>query len=225
MLESNISKTPRWDVETYRFDSLTASFEHSIRLLPHEVKLALGNLSFFKDNFWENFAIPLLVDNPSNLITEEGDSQNFALWRDAEEKYLPILEVLWSRGLLERTVIRFEDKNLTFYKMHSALRPFARQQITVERQNIAMDGYFRVLRLLMRHAYPLGILANPVIALISKQSLFDLIEFAKIRNDIDGLNMQFKSAFILAQFGKLDDALNIYQHILNELDRFDIGKG
>ena len=199
-LQTFLPKASDQWTEQDRHESLGACFSFSMDNLPKneegkKLQVAISRLSVFIAFFVDFTAAPVLENRfPEN--EEEGDKAT------ANTKI--ILHALWERGLLERATIASAKESFFLYRLHPALRHFAKINLTDAA--MVQENYRQSMDYLACMAED-QIAKNPLMAQIVLRSVPDLLSAAELKSDKDASSMQFRVSKLLDQFGLDDDAL------------------
>ncbi|MEW5940431.1 MAG: tetratricopeptide repeat protein, partial [Chloroflexota bacterium] len=203
-LQTFLPKASDQWTEQQRHESLGACFAFSMDNLPkteegEELRIALSRLSVFVA-----FFAPAVVSSVIANKWIEAKEEREALIENAEK----ISHALWERGLLERAVIPLEDKNFYLYRLHPALRFFARECLTDAESVI--ENYWKSMSQFSAFAEE-QISKSPLMAQIALYTTSDLLVVAESKSDEDAASMQFRVSKIFWQFGLYDDALRLLE--------------
>ncbi len=148
-LQSHLPKARDKWTEEDRHESLRASFDFTMNKLAQtsdgeELQTALSKLSVFIAFFVDFTAAPVL----ENTMFEKVESDE--KFEQIQSEVNRTLYALWERSLLERTLLPIENKNIPLYRLHPALRIFAKaNQINTE---LVQEYYWRSMKMLARIA-------------------------------------------------------------------------
>lgn len=204
-LESHLPKARDKWTEEDRHESLRASFDYTMNNFSKtddgkELQNVLSRLS----KFIAFFSPPFI----SAVIENEWAGTEHELQKQAEyaEK---ITGVLWERGLLERIVLVLPDNTLELYRIHFALRFFAKERLT--NAEIVEELKRKSARLFIVYAKE-AVAKSPLIAQITLHALPDFLTLAKLNNNLNDALLQYSLGRILEQFGQYDTALQILKN-------------
>ena len=191
----------KWTEED-RHESLRASFDFSMSNLlktkeGKELQIALSRLSVFIAFFADFIAAPVLQDHvPEN-------NEEFEQMRPQVNS---TLHALWERGLLERTTLPFfEEEDYYLYRLHPALRVFAREHLADVDTNAVQENYWQSM-INLASIVEEQRTKDPVVSQIALRSIPDLVYAAESRNDRDAAHMQFWIGKLLRQFGMYNES-------------------
>jgi tetratricopeptide (TPR) repeat protein len=203
-LETFLPKASDQWTEQERHESLGVCFAFSMDNLPKneegkKLQVAISRLSVFTAFFFGFVAIPIV----ENRVPESEEEQKLA-----QVQTDSILHALWERGLLERATLALPDENFYFYRLHPALRFFARDRLTdvetvTENYWESMSNFARIVDEQRTK--------NPLTAQVALRIVPDLLDAAESRNDKDSAVMQYRVGVLLKQFSLYDDALRLLE--------------
>ncbi len=217
-LQSFLPKARDKWTEENRHESLRASFDFTMNNLVKTeagkiLQIALSRLSLFIAFFEPAVTAPVIA----NKWYETDDE-----FEDQSENAVKTIHALWERGLLERDAIEFEEQNVYLYRLHPALRVFARERLT--NVEAALENYWQSMRKLARVAEKY-ISKDLLMARIILRSIPDLLAAAEARTDEDAALMQYRVSLLLQQFGLYDDALRLLSKSLDTNQSLENLKG
>ncbi len=203
-LQTFLPKASDQWTEQQRHESLGACFAFSLDNLPkneegEKLRIAISRLSVFTALFFGFVAIPVL----ENKVPESEEEQ-----KQTQIQTDSILHALWERGLLERATLALPDANFCFYRLHPALRFFARDRLTDA--EAVTKNYWESMSNFARIAEEQRT-RKPLTAQVALRIVPDLLAAAESRNDEDSAVMQYRVGVLLKQFSLYDDALRLLE--------------
>ncbi|MFZ5820276.1 MAG: CHAT domain-containing protein [Chloroflexota bacterium] len=206
----------KWTVED-RHESLRASFDFTMKNLLRldegkGLEIAFSRLSIFVALFYEQIAAPVL---------ENYFPKNDEEFEQMRQKASIILFSLWKHGLLERSVMEYEE-TFYLYQIHSVLQVFAKERL-VDAESVR-ENYGNSMS---RFAYVASEQRdkNPLIAQISLRVVPDLLSAAESQNDEGAAMMQLRVSQLFHQFGLYNDALRLLEKSRKIFDELNQQKG
>lgn len=201
-LQSHLPKARDKWTEEDRHESLRASFNFTMNNLVKteegkELQVALSTLSVFSAPFATLFAAPVIAGKVYST-EEEMNSQN--------ENAKRICFSLWKHGLLENTRISSNEEKLNLFRMHPALRFFAKVELTDFTP--VQENFWQSMYNLSRWAEE-NVGKDPLTVQIVLHSMPDLLSAAEAKSGEDAAKMQHRLSHIIQQFGSYDDALKL----------------
>ncbi|MEW6085481.1 MAG: tetratricopeptide repeat protein [Chloroflexota bacterium] len=203
-LQTFLPKASDQWTEQERHESLGACFAFSMDNLPKNeegkrLQVAISRLSLFIAYFMAITAMPVIEngfpeteDDGKELATHTGNS----------------LHALWERGLLERAVIPLEEENFYLYRVHPALRLFAKDHLTDSK--VVIKNYRKSLHMFAEHVQSV-VTKNPLLMTIAFYTISDLINAANLEQDETSADMKLLTGTILRNFGQNDAALELFE--------------
>jgi|GEM_PF-1331538 len=219
-LQSHLPKARDKWTEEDRHEGLHASFDFTMRnLVKMEdgqiLQSALAQLSVF---------IAFFPTESAMLILESEKSSDY---KHIEK----IINILWEHSLLERITLFINNKSTQLYRLHPALSIFVKEIISYE-ENIAIkveNNYIDVMSRMANNALAVsegaGLYSSPLFVSVIHFAFPDILNASYLKKDKNALVMRFHAGFIQKHFGNFDDALRLYEEVMqvaNDSNQDDI---